>query len=320
MEENKELITAPEETRAVAPVSEKTIKDYLAAFGLASTLTDTETQQFVEVAKAFALNPFKREIYCVPYVDKQSGKRKLSIITGYETYLKRAEHTGLLDGWECSVEGQGPNMKAVVTIYRKGWSRPFKHEVYFSEYNTNKSLWVTKPRTMLKKVAVAQAFRLCFPDDMGGMPYTNDELPEEMSNLKDVTPAAPAVPAEETKASGIQITMCEEEPPVQPQKRKATPEEIEKMAELAASFTKKELSYYKDKHNGDPAGLIEELTKAKAAKEAAISPEPVAEEPKHRWASPEQKEALEKLESEGQKTVGEPAPHIFPDDSEELYK
>ena len=29
---------------------------------------------------------------------------------------------------------------------------------------------------MTKKVAMAQAFRLCFPDEFGGMPYTNDEI------------------------------------------------------------------------------------------------------------------------------------------------
>ena len=33
---------------------------------------------------------------------------------------------------------------------------------------------------MIKKVAMAQAFRLCFPDELGGMPYTSDEMTEEM--------------------------------------------------------------------------------------------------------------------------------------------
>jgi hypothetical protein len=33
------------------------------------------------------------------------------------------------------------------------------------------------PAFMLKKVAMAQGFRLCFPDEMGGLPY----LPEEIN-------------------------------------------------------------------------------------------------------------------------------------------
>ena len=41
---------------------------------------------------------------------------------------------------------------------------------------------------MLKKVATAQGFRLCFPEEFGGMPYTSDELPDEMVKPKDVTP------------------------------------------------------------------------------------------------------------------------------------
>jgi hypothetical protein len=30
---------------------------------------------------------------------------------------------------------------------------------------------------MIKKVAISQAFRLCFPVEIGGMPYTADEMP-----------------------------------------------------------------------------------------------------------------------------------------------
>ncbi|MDR1325280.1 MAG: hypothetical protein LBK00_04505 [Treponema sp.] len=32
---------------------------------------------------------------------------------------------------------------------------------------------------MLKKVAIGQGFRLCFSNELGGMPYTSDELDEE---------------------------------------------------------------------------------------------------------------------------------------------
>jgi hypothetical protein len=36
--------------------------------------------------------------------------------------------------------------------------------------------WKNKPVTMTKKVAMAQGFRLCFSDELGGMPYTAEEL------------------------------------------------------------------------------------------------------------------------------------------------
>ena len=44
-------------------VQKQTLLDYLAAFGLASQLTQEEKLQFIEVAQAFGLNPFKREIH-----------------------------------------------------------------------------------------------------------------------------------------------------------------------------------------------------------------------------------------------------------------
>ena len=36
---------------------------------------------------------------------------------------------------------------------------------------------------MLKKVAIAQAFRLAFPDEMGSLPYTAEEMPVQHETL-----------------------------------------------------------------------------------------------------------------------------------------
>lgn len=168
----------------LAPVSEQVLSNYLATFTGVNALLEPERKQFLEIAKAYNLNPFKREIYCVAY--GQGQYRKLSIITGYEVYLKRAERTGKLDGWKTVVEGKGNDMKAKVIIFRKDWTHTFEHEVLFEEvakYKDGKlqSLWQSSPTFMLKKVAIAQAFRMCFPDEFGGMPYSSDELPDEMT-------------------------------------------------------------------------------------------------------------------------------------------
>ena len=181
------------------------------AFGIATQLEDGEKKQFIEIATAFQLNPFKREIYYIPY--GKGEYRKLSIITGYETYLKRAERTGKMDGWSADIEGSGEDMVAVVTIYRKDWSRPFIHKAYWSEckqttYKDNKqqlnAMWTKMGKFMLKKVATAQAFRLCFPDEFGGMPYTADELPDNMTagfneEPKNITSESSATRVEQPK-------------------------------------------------------------------------------------------------------------------------
>ena len=178
MNNDRELTEKKQNTEIIT--SEKVIS-YLKSFGLSNTLKDNEITQFIEVAVAFQLNPFKREIYCIPYETKNGSK--LSIITGYEVYLKRAERTGKLAGWAVTMKGdiKSKDLTAVVTIYRKDWDKPLIHEVEFSEYNQGNSMWMNKPKTMLKKVAIAQGFRMAFPDEFAGMPYTADELPDDMT-------------------------------------------------------------------------------------------------------------------------------------------
>lgn len=184
------------ESAVPSEVQHQTVLDFLTAFGLASQLTESEKLQFIEVAQAFKLNPFKREIHVAVFGEGEY--RRLSIITGYEVYLKRAERTGKLDGWRAWIEGEGDTMKALVEIHRKDWSESFVHEVYWREAVQKKkdgsptSFWTKQPRFQLKKVAISQGFRLAFPDELGGLPYDASELPDAES-LTAATPA-PATP------------------------------------------------------------------------------------------------------------------------------
>ena len=170
----------------ISTITKSKLESYLKIAGVAQNLTKEETENFLNIAMDFNLNPFKREIYCTSY--GQGEYRKTSIIIGYEVYIKRAERTGQLDGWNVTTEGNGDNLSATITIYRKDQKYPFTHTVDYSEYvqttydkETKKQrpnqIWATKPKTMLKKVATAQGFRLCFSDELGGMPYESEELP-----------------------------------------------------------------------------------------------------------------------------------------------
>jgi len=180
---------SPREGQPTVPtipdVQKQTILDYLKAFGLASELTEPEKIQFIEISQAFGLNPFKREVHVAVYGEGEY--RKLSIITGYEVYLKRADRTSKLDGWRAWIEGEGEAMKALVEIHRKDWSQPFVHEVYWTEAvqkkrdGTPTAFWSKQPRFQLKKVAISQGFRLAFPDELGGMPYDPAEIPDSES-------------------------------------------------------------------------------------------------------------------------------------------
>lgn len=177
------------ELQAVEVVNDKVLIEYLDVMGLTSNLEEKEKTQFFTIAKTFGLNPFKREIFCNVY--GQGQFRQLSIITGYEVYIKRAERSGQLDGWSATTSGSVAtnDLKATVTIYRKDRQHPFVWEAYYDEcVQTTKEGKVTKfwqkANFMTKKVAISQGFRLCFSDELGGMPYTSDEMP---SITEDVT-------------------------------------------------------------------------------------------------------------------------------------
>lgn len=154
---------------------------------------------FLQLSRAFNLNPFKREIYLVGYQGKNGDN--YNIIVGYEVYISRAMASGMLDGWQIESSIQKTvqldantgefreinDLVATCTIWRKDFKNPFKKSASFSEYaqktfdrNTKKwrinAMWREKPKTMLEKVATAQAFRLGFPAELGGIGYQAEEL------------------------------------------------------------------------------------------------------------------------------------------------
>ena len=171
---SNEIATTSEQNQ----ITTKLLSDYFAT--LTDKLTDVQRNQFAAVAQAFGLNPFKREIYATTYRNKD-GQTVMSIVTGYEVYLKRAEMNPNYNGFETSFQVVNGEMGCTCKVYRKDRTMPVTSTVWMSEYSTGRSLWASKPRMMLEKVAIATAFRRAFPCDFGGMPYTTDELPEHMT-------------------------------------------------------------------------------------------------------------------------------------------
>ena len=169
-----EIVTTSEQSQ----ITSKLLSDYFAT--LTDKLTDVQRNQFAAVAQAFGLNPFKREIYATTYRNKD-GQTVMSIVTGYEVYLKRAEMNPNYNGFETNFQVVNGEMGCTCKVYRKDRTMPVTSTVWMSEYSTGRSLWASKPRMMLEKVAIATAFRRAFPCDFGGMPYTTDELPEHMT-------------------------------------------------------------------------------------------------------------------------------------------
>ncbi|MFA5376795.1 MAG: recombinase RecT [Dehalococcoidia bacterium] len=160
----------------IAPVvtkEELTEAAIIKAFDLLGIGAKLDAQQkalFVEMAKLYHLNPLKREIHAV-----QMGG-KLVPVTGYEVYIQRARDTGLLQYWHVDEDGEGQNYKAILVIKRRDWPQEFRWTARYSEVKRSGPMWQERPTFMTQKVAISQGFRLCFGEELGGMPYTVEEM------------------------------------------------------------------------------------------------------------------------------------------------
>ncbi|MEW6095263.1 MAG: phage recombination protein Bet [bacterium] len=137
-------------------------------------ITDAEIMMFLNLCKYQRLNPFLREVYLIKY-----GNVPASMVTGKEAFLKRAVKNEKYEGHRTGICEDGK--VAWAEVYVKGYQCPIKTEVDYEEYvgKTKEGeinrMWKEKPRTMLKKVALVQALREAFPEDLGGL-YSQEEI------------------------------------------------------------------------------------------------------------------------------------------------
>lgn len=174
--------------------------------------TIAECRIFLETCKQYHLNPFTKEAYLIHY-DNKNGDTASTIVLGKTCYMKMAEAHPQYDGFEAGVivmdEAAGELIHREGSIvyqgetlvggwaktYRKDRSRPFYEEVNFSEYDTKKSLWVTKPATMIRKVALVHTLREAFPATFGGLIDENEVPVDAEADFRELS-------AEEAAAAG----------------------------------------------------------------------------------------------------------------------
>lgn len=155
-------------------LSPETVRGYLVPAD--SKITDQEVGFFLQMCKFQKLNPFMKEIYIVKY-----GSYPAAFIVGKETFLRRAKKNETYEGHTVAIADDGQS--AWAEVYVKGFKVPIRCEVDYAEYvqmkdgNPNK-MWAAKPKTMLKKVALVQALREAFPQDLGGL-YDQTEVDQE---------------------------------------------------------------------------------------------------------------------------------------------
>lgn len=204
------------------------IKQYLVSGG--GNITDQECMMFLKMCQYQGLNPFLREAYCIKY-----GNQPASMVVGKDTFIKRARHRPEFDGFQAGViiqdqsgaiqEREGsfcaPGEQLIggwARVNIKGISTPYYSAVAWNEYVGLKDgkpnrMWASKPTTMIRKVALSQALREAFPDDMGGL-YE----PEEINEITEELPENP-----------VDIPVIEQEPPKQRKAPIPKPKEPERV-------------------------------------------------------------------------------------------
>lgn len=218
-------LTEYEVSGQAVKISPSLVRSYLVNGG--GQVTDQEVMMFISLCKYQKLNPFLREAYLIKYGDKQPA----TMVVGKETYMKRAMRNPAYAGLEAGVvvlleNGLLDNRVGTIVlddetlvggwakVYIKGWEVPLMLTVSFDEYVGRKSngevnqQWSTKPASMIRKVAVVQALREAFPEDLGGM-YAPEErnvsdLPEDIIITPETVeavadPVEQPAPAEEPK-------------------------------------------------------------------------------------------------------------------------
>ncbi|MBX0310835.1 MAG: recombinase RecT [Sulfurihydrogenibium sp.] len=138
-----------------------------------ATVSDSEIMKAVGIAKYLGLDPVKRECHFIPF------RGSLQVVVSYTEYIKRAERSNKLNGWDVVVGKDGIDTYAETTIYRKDWQYPLKWRVYLNEVKKDTPSWKSMPIFMLKKTAIAQAFRLAFPEETASLPYEEAEVMSE---------------------------------------------------------------------------------------------------------------------------------------------
>ena len=193
-------------------LSPNMIRQYLVSGG--GNVTDSEVMMFLSLCKFQQLNPFLKEAHLIKF-----GDRPATMVVGKDVFTKRArrnpDYLGKYAGIIVQVKETGEIIEREGTFYIheeetlvggwakifiKGYDAPEYAAVSFNEYAGRKSngelnqQWASKPATMIRKVALVQALREAFPEEMSGM-YAPEEIPTANAVLDENTDPIP-VPAE----------------------------------------------------------------------------------------------------------------------------
>lgn len=179
--------------------------------------SDKDVFSFLAKCRARGLNPLAGDAYMTSYRNRD-GSTSTSVIVSKDYFVRTATQQPGFDGMRAGVvvanrktgeltyrEGSivGKNSECLVggwaEVYDKGRRFASRAEVSLDEYDQGRSLWKSKPATMIRKVALVQALREAYPGAFGGI-YDRDEMPEPVIPIPD----APTVDEQPADAEAVE--------------------------------------------------------------------------------------------------------------------
>lgn len=198
---------------------------------VAADTNDTEFDLFINAARSYGLDPFRRQISAIVF-NKENSRRRMAIIVGRDGLRAIAQRNG--DYRPASGPAHfetDPDLKSPanplgivmcgVTLHKRdgnGDWHPVYGEAYWDEFAPVKDEWTfdeqsrrskrtgqqavdgnwkKMPRLMIQKCAEAQALRAGWPDAFSGL-YAEEELDQARAReAQDITPS------EEVKAESM---------------------------------------------------------------------------------------------------------------------
>lgn len=236
----------------------------------APNLTDGEFKTFVGMGKATSLNPFLKEIWAVKYkegiaaqifIARDGYRKSAQRHPQYDYhYVESVYSNDMFDSNDgdykhaFNLKDRGQLVGAFCKVKRKDSSKSMSVFVelkeYLQKYENKKTLWDSKPSTMIKKVAESQGLRMGFQELFSGTyeesEFGEDELSQNNSHSskKKPKPELPELPHQQQKIENMYDEGIVIDSPVQdtpPQKFGESREDkkliFEKATQISSAFS-----------------------------------------------------------------------------------
>lgn len=202
-------------------LSRATIAAYIATGN--AEIEPKDAVRFMSICRARGLNPLAGDAHLNVFNGK--GGKNVSVIVSKDYFMRTATQNPAFNGLKAGIiviDAKGQvnyregSFKLDTETLVGGWAEvsikdrdvPSRAEVSLKEYDQDRSIWLTKPATMIRKVAVVQALREAFPAQFQAL-YDADEMPtQEMNPVPNaVTEAEPTHVPQPTPVQEVEATV-----------------------------------------------------------------------------------------------------------------